>query len=81
MWHIGILGALGRLIDKDTSTMSEDAAYIVLDVPSNITSKALKKHFRNISLTYHPDKHPGWQTYILEIFSCELLEIIICEIH
>lgn len=58
VWHIGILGALGRLIDKDTSTMSEEAAYIILDVPSNITSKALKKHFRNISLTYHPDKHP-----------------------
>ena len=58
VWHIGILAALSRLYDKDSGSMSEDTAYTVLDIPSNITSKDLKKHFRNISLILHPDKHP-----------------------
>eukprot|EP00116_Pleurobrachia_bachei_P009231 sb/3469493/ len=58
VWEIGFLPALSRLNLFSDETMSEEAAFELLGVEANITSTALKKKFRKLSLEYHPDKHP-----------------------
>ncbi|KAL5254317.1 hypothetical protein ACHWQZ_G013929 [Mnemiopsis leidyi] len=58
VWVIGIVPALNRLQLFNTETLSEEAAYVMLGVEENITSVALKKKFRALTLEYHPDKQP-----------------------